>query len=271
MPTVRIGKGYKIHYIDEGDGLVNVYLHGFLGSAWMFKNQVNHFSKKYRVIAIDQLGHGESDKPENENYYMEDFADFLEQTLQKIIGNEKIILHGHSMGGMIALTYATIPSLTKRIKGLVLMGTTAKLGNSGLISILENLTEQKKKFVERSIIEKVHTKYCFNRKFMKSHPEVIETFTNKTLENKEFIVSKTVNAFVFGYNVEDKLNAINVPTLILTGDKDRYIPLEHSKFLNDNIPNSELIVFTPDIGHLFHFEVQDKYHKVLDEFLKSLL
>ena len=270
MPSVEIDKGYKINYLDRGNGKNIVYIHGFLGASWIYEDQVEYFSKKYRVIAIDHLGHGKSDKPENESYEMNDFANYLEQTLQKIIGDEKIILHGHSMGGMIALTYATTPSLAKRLDGLVLMGTTAKLNNPGLVQYIEDLKAGKMKFIERSTIENIHTKLCFNRKYMKAHPEFIKEFNNSTLENKEFIGFKTMNAIVHNYNVEDKIQTISIPTLILTGDKDKYILPISSEMLHEKIPNSELTVFSPNVGHMVNYEAQEEYHKTLGNFLEKL-
>ncbi len=270
MPTVEIDKGYKINYIDKGKGKNLVYIHGFLGCSWIYEEQVNHFSKNYRVIAIDHLGHGKSDKPENESYELIDLAKYVEQVLTKLIGDEKIILHGHSMGGMIALTYATTPALAKRLEGLVLMGTAARLDNPGLVQYVEDLGAGRMKFIERSSIENIHTKLCFHRKYLKEHPKLIEEFNERTLENKEFIGFRTMNAIVNNYNVEDKLHTINVPTLILTGDKDKYILPQGSDILNDKIPNSKLVVFSPNIGHMVNYEAQEEYYKVLREFLEKL-
>jgi len=65
MPTVEIEKGYKINYLDKGKGRNLVYIHGYLASSWLYEDFVEYFSNKYRVIAIDHLGHGKSDKPES--------------------------------------------------------------------------------------------------------------------------------------------------------------------------------------------------------------
>jgi len=270
MPTVEIDKGYKINYIDNGKGKNLVYIHGFLGCSWIYEEQVDYFSKNYRVIAIDHLGHGKSDKPENESYELIDLAKYVEQVLSKIIGDEKIVLHGHSMGGMIALTYATTPVLAKRLEGLVLMGTAARLDNPGLVQYVEDLRAGRMKFIERSSIENIHTKLCFHRKYLKEHPKLIEEFNERTLENKEFIGFRTMNAIVNNYNVEDKLHTIDVPTLILTGDKDKYILPNSSEILSEKIPNSKLVVFSPNIGHMVNYEAQEEYYKVLGEFLEKL-
>jgi len=269
MPFVKIDNGYKIFYLDKGKGRNLVYIHGFLGCSWLYEEIVEFFSKNYRVIAIDHLGHGKSDKPESESYEIIDFANYIEQTLSKIIGDEKIILHGHSMGGMIALTYATTPALAKRLDGLVLMGTAAKLDNPGLVQYIKDLKAGKMKFIERDTIENIHTKICFNRKFMKQNPKLMEEFIEKSLENEEFIGFRTMNAVVNNYNVEDKIHAINVPTLIVTGDKDKYILPKESDILHEKIPNSKLVVFSPNIGHMVNYEAKDEYIKVMEEFLES--
>ena len=57
MPYVELDKGYKIHYLEKGEGKNLVYLHGFLGSSWLFEAQIDRFSNNFRTIAIDQIGH----------------------------------------------------------------------------------------------------------------------------------------------------------------------------------------------------------------------
>ena len=105
---------------------------------------------------------------------------------------------------------------------------------------------------------------------MKQNPKLIEEFIEKSLENEEFIGFRTMNAIVNNYNVEDKIHAINVPTLIVTGDKDKYILPQGSHILHEKIPNSKLVVFSPNIGHMVNYEATDEYIKVMEEFLESL-
>ena len=272
MPTVEIEKGYKINYLDKGEGRNLVYIHGFLGSSWLYEDFVEYFSKKYRVIAIDHLGHGKSDKPESESYELNDLANYVDQALSKIIGDEKIILHGHSMGGMIAQIYATNPNLAKRLDGLILMATAPILQNPGLVQYIEDIRAGKMKIIDREVVESIFINLCFNRKFRKNkeNKNLINDFVDKTLENKEFVGFRTMESIVNNFNVEDKLNTINVPTLILTGDKDTFILPEESKKMHEKIPNSKLIVFSPNIGHMINYEAKNDYIKVMEEFLESL-
>ncbi len=272
MPTVEIEKGYKINYLDKGKGKNLVYIHGYLGSSWLYEDFVDYFSNKYRVIAIDHLGHGKSDKPESESYELVELANYIDQTLSKIIGDEKIILHGHSMGGMIAQIYATTPSLAKRLDGLVLMATAPVLQNPGLVQYIEDIKAGKMKIIDKEVVETVFLNLCFHRKFRKNKENnaLINEFAEKTLENKEFVGFRTMESIVNSFNVEDKLNTIKVPTLILTGDKDIFILPDESKKMHEKIPNSKLVVFSPNIGHMINYEAKNEYIKVMEEFLESL-
>jgi len=270
MPYVELDKGYKIHYLDKGKGKNIVFIHGFLGSTWLFEAQIDHFSSNYRAIAIDHLGHGKSDKPESESYELDELAQFLDETLSKIIGEEKIILVGHSMGGMISLIYATNPKLAKRLEGLILMGTAPKLNNPGLVQYVEDLKSGAMSLKDRETIENIFVGLCFQRKARKEQTELIEEFVDLTLQNEEYVGLRTMESIVNNFNVEDKLKSINVPTLILTGDKDIFILPTESESMNNLIPNSTLSVLTPKIGHMIQYEAPEQYTAAIENFLKNI-
>ena len=270
MPFVELDKGYKVYYIEKGKGQPLVFIHGYLGSSWLFEAQVDHFSKKYRTIAVDHLGHGKSDKPESEEYSLKDLAQYLEETLSKIIGDEKIVLIGHSMGGMIAQVYATTPELAKRLKGLVLMSTASKLQNPGLDQYIKDIDAGTMKIIDPDSVNNILVNLCFHRSYKKARKDIVSEFVRLTLENEEYIGVKTMHAIVLNYDVEDKIKNINVPTLILTGDKDIFIPPSDSEKMNGIIPNSKLVKLSPKIGHMIQFEAKDEYHKALEEFFSSL-
>lgn len=92
----------KIHYYDIGNGKSKnalVFIHGWTCSADFWKENYNAFPG-YRVIALDLIGHGQSDKPKAD-YSMEYFAKSVEAVLKKA-KVKKAVLVGHSMGTTIA-------------------------------------------------------------------------------------------------------------------------------------------------------------------------
>jgi pimeloyl-ACP methyl ester carboxylesterase len=246
MPFIELDKGYKIFYLEKGKGKNLIFIHGFLGSSWLFQDQIDRFSGKYRTIAIDHLGHGKSDKPESESYELSDLTQYLEETLSKIIGDEKIILIGHSMGGMISLIYATNPKFAKRLEGLILMATAPKLNNPGLVQYVKDLKSGEMSLKDRETIETIF------------------------VENEEYVGLRTMESIVNNFDVEDKLKNINVPTLILSGDIDLFILPEESKMMNEKIPNSTLIILTPKIGHMIQYEATNDYNKAVEMFLRKI-
>lgn len=269
MPTIEIKKGYKINYIEKGKGKNLVFVHGFLASSWVFEAQVDYFSKNYRAIAIDHLGHGKSDKPESESYELDDLAQFMEEALLKLIGNEKIILIGHSMGGMICQIYATTLNLAKRLNGLVLMSTTPKYHNPMVDQTKNGILSGQISLLDEKIVRTILVNLLFGGKYQKENPDFIEEFIIKTLEMKDFIALNTVKS-IFKYNTTDKIKDITVPTLILTSDKDTMILPEDSDLMNEKIPNSRLIKLSPDIGHYIQYEARDDCNRAIEDFIKTI-
>ncbi len=270
MPFIELDKGYKIHYIEKGEGKNLVFIHGFLGSTWLFEAQVELFSKNYRAIAIDHLGHGKSDKPKSESYKLGELTQYLEETLSKIIGDEKIILVGHSMGGMISLIYATNPELARRLDGLILMSTAPKLNNPGLVQYIKDLKSGEMSLKDRETIETIFVGLCFQRKARKERTELIKEFVDLTLQNEEYVGLRTMESIVNNFDVVNKLKDISTPTLILSGDKDNFILPDESKSMAEKIPNSKLEILTPKIGHMIQYEATDKYNKAIESFIVEL-
>ena len=97
--------GIKVHYYDIGDRKAKnalVFVHGWTGNVELWKESYNAFPA-YRVIVVDLIGHGKSDKPKTE-YTMELFARGVNAVLKKA-KSERAVLVGHSMGMPIARAF----------------------------------------------------------------------------------------------------------------------------------------------------------------------
>jgi len=107
--------GITLHYDDTGSGdPALVFVHGWCCNRTHWRGQAPHFSRDHRVIALDQRGHGESDKPD-QDYSVAGFVDDLAWFIRKL-GLDRSVVIGHSMGGVIALNLARKhPALTRAI------------------------------------------------------------------------------------------------------------------------------------------------------------
>ncbi len=102
--------GVKIHYTDEGSGEPVVLVHGYGADAdnnWRIPGVTQVLKKDYRVIALDNRGHGLSDKPHDPDMYGVEMVKDIPRLLDHL-GIEKAHVVGYSMGGFITLKLITM-------------------------------------------------------------------------------------------------------------------------------------------------------------------
>ena len=92
----------RIYVEDVGRGRPLVLLHGLGGSGYVWRKVVPELAKSYRVITVDLMGFGRSDKPFHDRYAPQDHARVVLATLQAL-KLENVALVGHSLGGLVAL------------------------------------------------------------------------------------------------------------------------------------------------------------------------
>ena len=125
----------KIAYQEWGnpDGAPIIALHGFGLSGHMYDEFAKRLPDAYRLIALDQRGHGDSDwSPEGDysrHAFVEDLEDFRET-----IGIEQFILMGHSMGGLNAVAYAA--KYPQNVKALILVDVGPEAAKEGVDNIM---------------------------------------------------------------------------------------------------------------------------------------
>lgn len=91
---------------DEGEGPVVILIHGIASSAATFKNVVPTLSKRYRCIAIDLLGFGESPTPVGATYTIEEHVAAIHATIRSLRLGAPFVLVGHSLGSLLSARYA---------------------------------------------------------------------------------------------------------------------------------------------------------------------
>ncbi len=234
--------GNRIYYdICRKRGSFLVFLHGWPHNHTVWKKELRYFQKKgYSTVAVDLRGHGKSDKPSRlKDYTFDRFA----KDINLIINREKIqdfILIGHSLGGMIGLEmYSLFP---KGIKALVLVDTIYEnpLKHFSFIRHLHltPLTEHVLKFIlESDKIRKKHFPYVDFSKF-KDHSDFFYWMKGAKETPMKSVLSCLEEMVEF--NRKDVLKKIEVPTLIIEGEKDRRIPLDSAKVMAKKIKGAEL-------------------------------
>jgi non-heme chloroperoxidase len=118
MGTVTTNDGVELHYEDAGSGPVIVLIPGWSQTAAQFQGQLDGLKDRYRLIAIDMRGHGQSTKPEH-GYRISRLAKDLYDVLAAL-DLEDVTLLGHSMGCSVIWSYLDLFG-PKRVKKLALI------------------------------------------------------------------------------------------------------------------------------------------------------
>lgn len=223
----------QLFYQEKGSGVPMLLLHGNGEDGSYFKYQIEHFSKDYRVIAVDTRGHGKSPRgtaPFSMRQFADDLYSFMDQ--QKL---EQAILLGFSDGANIAMQFAI--QYPNKVKLLILNGGNLNAGG-----------------IKRSTQFPIEIGY-----------KIAGKFAEKSAAAKK-------NAELLGLMVEEpniepsELKAISVPTLVIAGTRD-IVKEQHTVLIAESIPNAELIFIKG--GHFIARKQPEAFNQEVECFLKK--
>lgn len=276
LPLSRVViHGHEVGYRRSGAGEAVVLIHGLAGSSKTWANVHPSLALGHDVIAPDLLGHGESAKPMGD-YSLGAFASGLRDFLAAIDVPSATIV-GHSFGGGVAMQLAyQHPELCDR---LVLVGSGG-LGRevSWLLRLvtLPGAEHLMPLIFPKLVADRGNDLFNLLGRFGLSAPRLGEMWRSYSslagTENRKAFVRTIRGVIEPGgqtVNALDRLYlAAHLPTLIVWGDRDDIIPVEHAYAAHDSIPGSQLCVLE-GVGHFPHAEAPERFIEVLDEFLTS--
>ncbi|MCP4904614.1 MAG: alpha/beta hydrolase [bacterium] len=138
---VKASHGLELHVLEwSGEGVPLVLLHGHGNEAHLWDDFVPSVAEHYRVLAVDQRGHGDSDWDVEGRYDAETMADDLEALLDHF-GIDRFVLIGFSMGGRVSMTFGG--RHPERLAGLVLVDIAPELDARGIARIGNEMSEQR--------------------------------------------------------------------------------------------------------------------------------
>lgn len=230
--------GQTIQYYDHGQGEPLLLVHGLGAEADVWAYCLGPLSQTHRVIAPDLLGFGRSSKPLI-NYRIVTFVEMLERFLQAL-GVQRCSVVGNSMGGWVAASFAL--RFPARVKKLVLNDAIGIVAGSVELPIdlrpssLQNM---------REVLEFM---FCDKRL---ATDELVEMAYELHLERNDgpTIASVLENVRLRLDRLDDDLEHLSAPTLLIWGDCDRVSPLSVAENYHRLIAGSKLEVI-PHCGHI---------------------
>lgn len=254
MPEIKIN-GLSVNYLFFGEANHSVpnvlVIHGAGQSSVCWEKQFDFFNsyKRFNFFLIDLPGHGKSEG--NGFISIKEYADFIEDFVQKL-NLKDLILIGHSMGGRISQIFAiNYPDV---VIGCVLVGTGARI----------RVTKATLKAAENDF--EYFGRMATKNSFSESTPQKTKEIFYERLINSSQITCVNDLIACNEFDVIDDITKINIPTLIIAGEKDILAPVKHSKNLNKDIKNSKMFVIS-GAGHFMMIEKPDEFNKLINNYL----
>ncbi|MDQ6851923.1 MAG: alpha/beta fold hydrolase [Actinomycetota bacterium] len=245
--------GHRLSYLDAGplDAPVVVLVHGLLSTSGTWGRVVEPLAAHgLRVIALDLVGHGESDKPRG-SYLLDDFALSLDRFFDALnIGSATMC--GHSLGGAIAVHFGY--HFPKRVERLVLV-SAGGLGREVNL-VLRALSMRGAERVTAAVMDRRPVQ-CLLRspsvhRAMRVQPERLDNLRRigRSLMRKDLRAAffASLRAVIEpsgqrGSFVEMRYLAEQVPTLLVWSREDGIIPVAHAEATHALLPGSRLVIF----------------------------
>ena len=261
--------GINISYIEEGEGMPLVFVHGIPTSSFLWRNMIGELSAHGRVIALDLPGFGLSDPPPNGDYSISNYARLLQSFLEAL-SIERSTLVCHDFGGPIVLMYAL--RHPEKYQELIILDTflhtdlppwplfmkIAKIRPIGEVFMWLGGKSIARAGLEEGVTDKscisdgiVQRYYMPNGNPDKLNRTMLGTLRIDYMEDLEFI--------------EKNLGTIDKPTLILWGENDKFLPLYLGDLIHRDIKGSEMERI-PNCGHFIPEDQPERAIEIIAEF-----
>jgi len=270
---VRV-QGRRMNIVDIGEGPALLFVHGLSGCWQNWLENIPHFARDHRVIAVDLPGFGESAMPA-EKISMSGYARTLDALLDEL-GIEAVRLVGSSMGGFVGAELAL--TVSARVERLVLVSAAG-------LSIDTIRTER-----QAGLRHRAENAAFFYLGWLASRTDAV-TRRPRTRDWLLLLVaahpSRLPSALVYElvkgsgkpgfmpaldamlhYPLRDRLAELSCPTLIVWGDKDRLVPVKDADEFERLIDNSRKVIYE-DTGHTPMFERPARFNADVQAFLQE--
>jgi 3-oxoadipate enol-lactonase len=264
--TVEVG-GIDISYMGVGKGTPLVFIHGWSLQYRSWELQIEAFRDQYRVIAYDFRGTGTSGGGDSK-YSFDDLVAELDGFLNEVVGDERPILVGHSLGASLVLQYmAEHPG---RCLGVVAADVGMPTGVLRVEGVLQAaLNRMAVRLFGLDATTDIVTSILWSQSYRENNPAVLAMAKSLYQSNSPASLVHSEWAWAMRRNVDDELSNATTPTLLIIGSEDGGVSLSSMQDIQQLIPGSKLEVIE-GAGHMVYVEKPDEFNRILTSFFRSL-
>lgn len=283
-PFLRTSDGRRLSYHREGQGPVLICHPGGPGFSSFYFGDLAGLGQNFTLILLDPRGTAESDRPADpQAYQIDDYVNDLEE-LRGHLRAERMLVLGHSHGGVVAMAYAaTHPN---RIERLILASTLPRFAPEQETAMRAGMelraaqpwyadakaaleAEQAGQFSnDEELAELVFRELpLYFAKYGEDEAAYLETLRAETPNGDAL---RLFNNEIFpNFDLRDSLERIYAPTLVITGKDDFITGPLCAEELASRIRQVRLII-VPDSGHFIFVEARDRFREEVSHFLTAV-
>jgi 2-succinyl-6-hydroxy-2,4-cyclohexadiene-1-carboxylate synthase len=245
---------------------VLLFLHGFLGDRTEWVDLAESFSDDYRCLLVDLPGHGENRSLDENDYTIQNCAQALLQLLVEL-EIDKADLLGYSMGGRLALYLAV--TFPKRCRRVILESSSPGLKTKSERDERAGNDRELATKLEREGLDVFLNEWYDKPIFatLKEHPGKLSGLLKQRRRSDPAGLAMSLRLMSTGRqpSLWDKLSKINLPLLLLAGEKDlKFSGIAHS--MADLCPTAEVRIIA-NAGHNLHIEQPEQFVRIARDFL----
>ena len=258
--TIRLSTGPQLHYAEHGDahGEPILFLHGWPDSWFSFSGVLSRLPERFRAVALDQRGFGDSDRPVA-GYGIHDLGDDAVAFLDAA-GIERATVVGHSLGSFVARRVAI--AHPERVARLVLVGSGLSANNTVTRDVQAAMTD-----LADPVPVEFAREFQAGTAYVPLDAAFFERIVSESLKLPARLWREVFNG-VLAYEDREQLARIVAPTLLLWGERDALFPREDQDRLLDAIADARLRIY-PETGHCPNWERPDQVVADLSAFMQG--
>ena len=250
--------------VDRGEGPPLVLCHGTLMDWTMFQPQLDALADDYRVVTYNNRARTDNWQGP---YDLDDLADDC-RTVMDAKGIDSAVLGGMSMGGFMALRFAL--RYPDALEGIILIDSMAKPHSEDDQEQYEEMVEKTKAANEvPEQMAEIVSNLLFGRTSIEERTDLVDHWKDRWLTYPGEAVYDEVKSWLHRPGVEDRLDEIEVPVLIVHGEEDISIEPEMTEPMVDQLPNARRVTI-PEAGHSSNLENPEPVNDAIRSFLDDV-